>query len=209
MTSKRDWLGKLKVLKKEPRALLPVECDELILLLGGTTRPNHRPEVMIFGGSLRRGNWTAIAEVVFGFMENAEQVAQAKSEIEELSSPDFMKKYLATFPSRWSEVHQSKPTAINIADAVRITKESVSAEIGWRQDRIKMLYPISAKNIAEAKRMASDWFAKRGTTLSFKQIENQLGAIQQAAKLDRLGLAEWRRIKAMDEKKRRGISPNE
>lgn len=198
MATKREWLQELKTLKKVPRALSPAECDELILLLGGTTRPNHRPEVKIFGGSLRRSNWTAIAEVVFCFLENAERLSQLQTEIQELSSPDYMKEYLAEFPRRWSEVHKAKPTAKNIADAVRITEENVAAEIAWRKDEITKLPPRCAKNIAEAKRMASEWFADRGTELSFKQIENQLGAIQQAAGLKRLGLAEWREIKAKD-----------
>lgn len=201
MTTKRDILKLLKTLKKEPRPLSPAECDELILLLGGTTRPNHRQEVKIFGGSLRRGNWTAIAEVVFGFLENAERLSQLEAEIQELSSADFMKKYLAELPRRWSEVHTSKMTAKERTDAVRITEENVVAELAWRKDEITKLRPRCAKNIAQAKRMTSEWFAMRGTELSFKQIENQLGAIQQAAELKRLGLAEWRKIKAEDEER--------
>ena len=199
MTTKRDLMKLLRTLKKEPRALSPAECDELILLLGGTIRPNHRPEVKIFGGSLRRGNWTAIAEVVFGFLENAERLSLLEAEIQELSSADFMKKYLAELPRRWSEVHTSKMTAKERTDAVRITEENVVAELVWRKDEITKLRPRCAKNIAEAKRMASEWFAGRGTQLSVKQIENQLGAIQQAAGLKRLQLAEWREIKAKDD----------
>lgn len=199
MTTKRDWRRELKTLKKEPRALSPAECDELILLLGGTTRPNHRPEVKIFGGSRRRVNWTSIAEVVFCFLENAEQMALAESEIQELTSPDFMKKYLAELPRRWSEAHTPKMTAKNRADAVRVTEENVAAEIAERKDRIEMLRPISAKNRSQAERMTAEWFAKRGIQLTKKQIENELTAIQQAAGLKRLGLAEWREIKAKDD----------
>lgn len=198
MATKREWQRELKTLKKEPRALSPAECDELILLLDGTTRPNHRPEVKIFGGSLRRSNWTAIAEVVFGFLENTERLSQLEAEIQELSSADFMKKYLAELPLRWSEVHASKMTVKERTDAVRITEENVVAELAWRKDEITKLRPSCAKNIAQAKRMASEWFAMRGIKLNPKQIENRLGAIQQAAGLKRLGLAEWRKIKAED-----------
>ncbi|MBK6957335.1 MAG: hypothetical protein IPH22_02140 [Nitrosomonas sp.] len=198
MTTKRGWLSKLKTLKTKPRELSPVECDELILLLGGTTRPNHRPEVRFLGGSLRRGNWTAIAGVVFSFLENAERLAQLEAEIQELCSPDFMEKYLAELPCRWSEAHTSEMTAENRDDAVRITEESVVVEIARRKDRVTELRQISAKNRAQAERMASEWFRKHGITLTAKQIQNELCAIQQAAKLKSLGLGEWRELMAIE-----------
>lgn len=201
MTANREWLRELKALKKKPRELSPAECDELILLLGGTTRLNHRPEVLAFGMNRRQLNWGGIGSVVFSFLENTERLSQLEGEIQELSSPDFMEKYLAALPRRWSEVHTSKMTAKDRANAVRITKENVADELAWRTDEITKLRPRCAKNIAQAKRMTSEWFAMRGTELSFKQIENQLGAIQQAAGFTRLGLAEWRKIKAEDEER--------
>lgn len=198
MATKRDWLRKLKAIKKEPRELSTVECDELILLLDGTIRPNHRPEVTVLGMNRRKVNFASTGSVVFSFLENAKQLAQAESEIQELSSPRFMKEYLEAFPSRWSEVHQSKPTPTNIADAMRIKKEDVADEIAWREERIAMLRPISAKNRAEAERMASAWFGQRGITLSVKQIQNELGELQRRAGLRSLGLAEWREIMATE-----------
>ena len=198
MATKREWLRELKAIKKEPRELSPAECDELILLLGGTTRPNHRPEVTVFGMNRRQLNFSSIGSVVFGYLENAEQLVRAELEIQELSSPDFMKKYQATFTSRWSEVHQSKPTPKNVADAVRITKENVAAEIAWREDRIAMLRPISAKSLAHAGGMASAWFGKRGITLTAKKIQNELGEIQRRAELKSLGLVEWRELMAIE-----------
>ena len=177
-------MGILKSLKLDARPLLPAECDELILLIGGTIRPNHRPEVKIFGGSLRRGNWTAIADVVFSFLKNDEDLAQAESELTELNSAGFLEKVL-------------RPVSAKIrANCRRELVERIPTERLYLENIIASLRPISAKKRAEAERMASMWFAKRGTKLTPKQIQNELSAIQQAAGLDRLGLAEWREIKA-------------
>ncbi len=88
MATKREWLSKLKTLRDNPRALSPLECDELILLIGGTIRPRQRPEITVFGLNKRQLNYSAIASVVFGFLENAERVKQLKKELLELNCPD-------------------------------------------------------------------------------------------------------------------------
>lgn len=200
MATKRNWLRELKALKKKPRALSPAECDELILLLGGTVRPNHRPEVLAFGMNRRQLNQGGIGSVVFGFLENAKRLSLLEAEIQELTSPDFMEKYLAELPRRWSEVHTSKMTAKDRANAVRITKENVAAELTWRKNMIETLRPISAKNRAAAERMAVEWFASRGINCDLQKIQNELTAIQRTAepKLKRLGLSEWRELMAIE-----------
>lgn len=201
MATKREWLRKIKVLKKEPRPLSSAECDELILLLGGTIRPNHRPAITVFGMNRRQLNFGSIGSVVFGFLENAEQLAQVKSEIQNLSSPDFMKNYLAELPRRWSESHATKMTAKNLAEAVRITEENLILGLAWREEKIARLRPISAKNRAEAERMAAKWFADKGIKCDLQKIQNELDEIRRRAKFKRLGLAEWRSLMAIEKER--------
>lgn len=201
MATKSEWIRKLKALKKEARPLSPAECDELILLIGGTIKPKHRPEVKVFGINRRQLNWGGIGSVVFSFLENAERLSQLEAEVKELSSPDYMEKYLAALPRRWSEVHTSKMTAKERDDAVRITKENVADKLQYLKSTIETLRPISTKKRTPAERMASTWFAERGTELTPKQIQNELDALRQRARLKRLGLAEWRKLMADDEER--------
>lgn len=197
MAAKRDWVKTLKAMQKEPRALTPAECVELILLIGGTPRPRGKPPVKIPGTGYNRRemNWGAIGNVVFSFLENAERLSQLEAKIQELSSTDFMGKYLAALPRRWSEVHASKMTAKDRAAAVRITKENVADELQYLRSTIEMLRPISAKSANDrtaAEHMAAAWFAERGVEITRDQIKNQLGALRERAGLKRLELAEWR-----------------
>lgn len=194
MATERGWLKLLKALRKEPRALSPAELDELILLLGGTTRPKSRPEVKVFGMNRRQLNYGGIGSVVFSFMENAECLSQLEAEIQELNSPDFMEKYQAELPHRWSEVHTSKMTAKNRANAVRITKENVTDRLQYLESRIAALRQISAKDRTAAEHMAVNWFAMRDVVITRDQIKNELGSLREKAGLKRLGLAEWRAL---------------
>lgn len=71
---KSDLVRLLKRLKARPRLLTEKEIDDLTNTIGGSTRAAHRPEVKLppcLGGYNRRVcNWTAIAEVVFSFLQN-------------------------------------------------------------------------------------------------------------------------------------------
>ncbi|HEY4898607.1 MAG TPA: hypothetical protein VIH79_02685 [Candidatus Nanopelagicaceae bacterium] len=183
MTTKRDLIRELKSLKKKPRALLPAECDELILLLGGTIRQKHRPEVLVFGMNRRQINWGAIGSVVFSFLENAERLTRLEAELKELSSPDYLKKVMASLPRTM--------TAKNRAEAKRVALENLTAELTYLKSTISALRPISTKKRAEAERMASEWFSVRGTILTPKNIQNALDSMRQSVGFKRLGLVEW------------------
>lgn len=196
MPTKREWLRELKVLKKEPRALSSAECDELVLLLGGTVRPKHRPK------SLKKPfNWAAIGSVVFSFLENAEVLVRLEADLQELNSPGFLGKAFPTLAAK------------NHAEAERVFAESMVTARPNLESRIAGLRPISAKNRAEAERMASKWFSVRGQKLNKKAIENTLTSIQEKAGLKQLQLAEWRELKAQmdayEKEKRTDVQPTE
>lgn len=163
MTTKREWPRKLRALQKNPRPLTPAECEELILLVGGTTRPRSRPRT-----SARAANWTAVAEVVFSFLENAEQLVLLQSEHIDVR-----------------ERAQQAGELISSAEKAR----------SYVDGRITALRPISAKTRSHAERKASEWFRLRDISLSPKQIQNALNSMRQEAGLKRLGLLEWRAIK--------------
>jgi len=184
MTTKRELVKLLKAVKKEPRALTPAECDELILLLGGTTRPPHRPK-----SARKPMDWAAIGDVVFSFLENSETLAQLEKDLAEMDSPGFLVK---AFPNL---------SVINRAEAERQLAEALTTGRPNLVSRIESLRPKAAKNRTQAESMAVDWFAarwvkRRGRAMDKKAIENTLTAIKEAAGLKHLGLAEWRVIKA-------------
>lgn len=173
MATKREWLLILSNIKKEPRLLSPSECDELILLLGGTVRPNHRPEVIVFGKNRRMANMTAIADIVFGFMSNAEELDRIEVELKNGNDP----RLIAHDVGGWT------PSTTTIEQANFYVAR-----------HIENLRPRAAKTRAEAERLAVQWFATRGVTLTQKQIQNELNAIREKAGLKRLGLVEWRNL---------------
>lgn len=183
MSTKRELIKLLKHIKNDPRLLSPSECDELITMLDGIPRPRKRPEVKIFGGSLRRGNWTAIADLVFGFLENSEELSNYENELIELGSPDFLENILSKVPAEKRPSRRSE------------LEERISEEQRFLKTIITSMRPRSAKNLAEAKRMASDYLKNRGKIISVKQIENQLSSMREAAGLNRLGLNEWRALR--------------
>lgn len=75
MASKRELITKLKEVKKGKYSLLPCECDELILLLGGTTRERSRPKKPSIPY-----NRAMIGDIVFSFMERYEMLEANKHE---------------------------------------------------------------------------------------------------------------------------------
>ena len=104
MATKRAWLSRLAKLKAEPRPLTPAECDELRLLLGGTTRPKHRPELLfrLHDGSKvsrRQTNWTAIGNVVFSIMAS-DQSIRNRAEAERAASRWFEARGVSLTPKQ-------------------------------------------------------------------------------------------------------------
>lgn len=179
MATKKELIQKLKLVKKGQATLTPVECDNLILLLGGIVRPRAAPKK-----PERPYNWAAICSVVFGFMENAEQLAWIESEQKAGTDPRL------------------------IAYELHGCYASTQQAIDWLKQYKEAMRPISAKNRTMAEHMAADWFKQRGIKLgigssSVKFINNQLTAIQNAARLNQLQLDEWRTLDPMRESIRR------
>jgi hypothetical protein len=133
MSPKRELIKLLNNLKK-PRPLLPAECNELITLLDGTTKPRQRPEVKIFNGSLRSGNWTAIATVVFSFLENAEQLSKYEAELEDSYRPHFLENIVESASTK-------NPSAYRIDLEKRLPEERT-----YLKALIDGLRPATAKN---------------------------------------------------------------
>lgn len=184
MTTKREWFCKLKALKNEPRCLTPNECDELIVFLGGTVRPNHRPPITFCNMNRRHLNQGAIASLVFGFLENAAQVKQLENELNELETPVWLENQI-----------NIASLAISRANAERITLEYKADEIEYLKNRIKSLRQWSAKNRSEAERMAVKWLESRNIQFSLKKIQNELSNLRERAKLKNLRLSDFEKIK--------------
>ncbi|SEF53205.1 hypothetical protein [Nitrosomonas ureae] len=184
MTTKREWFRKLRALKNEPRFLTPNECDELILLLGGTVRPNHRPPKTFCNMNRRHLNQGAIASIVFGFLENAEQVKQLENELHELESPDWLENQI-----------KIASLAITRANAERIALEYKADEIDYLKSRIEFLRQWSAKNRSDAERMAVKWLESRNIQISLKKIQNELSNLRERAELKSLRLNDWKSLK--------------
>lgn len=192
--NKREWLKKLKALKSNPDSLKDVdyyeliltgvEIDELILLLGGTVRENHRPVKLINGWNPRHINWGGLGALVFGFMENAERLAELEAESQKISHPDYLKNALAGVPEQ------------NRAECERVGLKKLTDNLAYLKKTIEILHPRSAKTRSEAIRLAVLWFKSRGISKSEKQIENELTRLQEAYGLKQLQLEEWRIIKA-------------
>ncbi len=187
MTTKRAWPSKLKALKKKPRLLSPAECDELIMLLGGSIRPNHRPKITIFGLNRRQVNQGAIASLVFSFLENTEHLMQLENELHELESPDWLENQI-----------KIASLAMDRTNAEQIALEYKVNEIDFLQNTIECLRPCSAKNRAGAELLAVEWLKIRGVQIPLKKIQNELNKLKQRAELKRLGLIEWRDLKLKD-----------
>lgn len=77
---KREWIKLLKDIKANPRQLTPTECDELILLLGGTARPNHRPVRMEKGELYREARAGVLADLVFEYFDMGKVKSRAEAE---------------------------------------------------------------------------------------------------------------------------------
>lgn len=184
MTTKREWFRKLRALKTEPRYLTPSECDELILLLGGTVRPNHRPPKTFCNMNIRHLNQGAIASLVFGFLENAEHLKQLENELHELESPDWLE----------NQIKIASP-AINRANAERIALKYKANEIDYLKSLIEPFRQWSAKNRSDAERMAVKWLESREIQFSKKKIPNELSNLRERAKLKSLRLNDWQSLK--------------
>lgn len=202
MTSKRELVALLKSHKKQQQPLTAKQCDELIDLIGGNVRPNHRPRNKY---QLREGTWTSHAELVFGFLNNAESLRRLEKELEELNQPVKLEEVLPNLA-------MTDPIA-----ARQLIAEHVSKERLYLEKMISSLRTRSAKNRSDAIRMAVAWYAKRGVKLESKKLKNgivtgpraidekyianQLDDLKERAGLRRLGLVEWKKIKSDYEKK--------
>jgi len=184
MTTKREWFRKLRALKNEPRFLTPSECDELILLLGGTVRPNHRPPKTFCNMNRRHLNQGAIASLVFSFLKNAEHVKQLENELHELESPDWLENQI-----------KIASLAINRANAERIALEYKADQIDYLKSRIESLRQWSAKNRSDAERMAVKWLESKDIQISLKKIQNELSNLRERAGLNSLRLNDWQSLK--------------
>lgn len=182
MTLKRELIRKIKAMKKDNVPLSPAECDELILLLGGTVRPPHRPKK-----ENRPYNFAAVGGVFFGYLENAETVKEYEDDLRELSSADFQEKAFARI------------TAKNRAEVELSIRENISKEIMWRKNLVDQLRPRSTRKLTEAHKMTAKYFTELGHPMNEKQVSNLIKDLKEGAgfgKGQKFGLNEWRKLMA-------------
>ena len=185
VTLKRELIKKIKLMKEAAVPLSPSECDELILLLGGTTRSAKRPKKLA-----RPFNFAAVGGVFFGYLQNYENVKEYQDDIRELNSDAYLTKSFARI------------TAKNRTEAELSIKDNIINEIQWKTNLIDTFLPKSAKTQKQAHEMTAKYFTRLGHSMNEKQVSNLIKDLKEAAgigKGQKFGLNEWYKIMATED----------
>lgn len=93
------------------------ECDELILLLGGTVRERQRPTVKVCGVNRRRGNWAALGDIVYRSFYEAEKLAGLEKQLKTETDPKAIAEIERTIPVLKPMCANTETEAIKLAVA--------------------------------------------------------------------------------------------